>query len=63
MSEYHRLQRDREREQRRKRWAEKSAVTKRAQKQKVSLAHVRSMDGGREDDAHGTHPTKANVSA
>jgi hypothetical protein len=61
MSEYHKWQRDRDRELRRKRWAEKSAVTKRAQKQKVSLANVPSMDSGRDDENHGSNPSPANL--
>jgi hypothetical protein len=46
----------------RKRWSEKSAVTKRAQKQKVSLAPVPSLDGGAKDSSHG-NPTEADVSS
>jgi hypothetical protein len=46
----------------RKRWAEKSSVTKRAQKQKVSLAPVPSLDRGAKDSSH-DNPTEANVSS
>jgi hypothetical protein len=45
----------------RKRWSEKSAVTKRAMTQKVSLARIPSLDGGREDD-HGAQASEAYVS-
>jgi hypothetical protein len=38
---------------RRKRWSEKSAVTKRAQTQKVSLAPVPSLDAGDRVGSHG----------
>jgi hypothetical protein len=47
---------------RRKRWSERSAVTKRAQKQKVSLAPVPSLDGGAKDSSH-DNPTEADVSS
>jgi hypothetical protein len=46
----------------RKRWSEKSAVTKRAMTQKVSLAPVPSLDGGAKDSSHATS-SEANVSA
>jgi hypothetical protein len=44
----------------RRRWAEKSAVTKRAQRQKVSLARIPSMGGGK-DEYHGPNPPPANL--
>jgi hypothetical protein len=47
---------------RRKRWSEKSAVTKRAQKQKVSLAPVPSLSGGDTGTSYG-NVTAPDVSA
>lgn len=47
---------------RRKRWSEKSAVTKRAQKQKVSLASIPSLSGGDTETSHG-NVTAPDVSA
>jgi hypothetical protein len=46
----------------RKRLAEKSAVTKRAQRQKVSLARIPSLEAGREDGRHGPNTPEADVS-
>jgi hypothetical protein len=47
----------------RKRWSEKSAVTKRAQTQKVSLAPISILERDREDDGHGPYASEADISA
>lgn len=46
-----------------KRWSEKSAVTKRAQSQKVSLAPVPSLNGGARKDDHDSDAAASDVSA